>query len=167
MSCSLFFSLFWLLSGAEACDSVIGNLTIDGDDVGNLEALRNRIGLLHVGDKFTLRLLRGGNIKTVRATLTAPEPIIETGDELHPLLAGTTLQEDVLAGTLMFSQVNKRSRAYRAGLRKGDELVAVNRVAVSRLAQLPRLLNRRDGRRYTRLGFAIARNGEQYYVVVE
>ncbi len=138
-------------------------LTIDGDEVGNLEALRNRIGLLHVGDGFNLRLLRGGKVRTVAATLTAPEPITQAGEKLHRLLAGTTVQEDILAGTLTFSRVKKRSAAFRAGVRRGDKILAINRNPVSRIAQLPRLLDPR----YRRLGFAIGRNGEQYYVVVE
>jgi len=96
--------------------------------------LRNKIGLLRVGNVAELTVLRGGRTLTVRATLTAPLKAVLQGAELSPLLEGASFGPTgptTAAGGVEIVAVQAGSRAFRAGLRKGDIITSVNQQPVS------------------------------------
>ena len=145
-------------------------LRLNGESIADLESLRNRIGLLHVGDTFSLQIWRDGRKKKVKATLTRPEMLTLSGVDVHPLLKGVEFEEDpIRSDPIAVTAVKRRSKAWKAGLRPGDQLLSVNRASVNQLRQLPRVISRRQ----RRLGLEIYRSGadggrgERYLVIIE
>ncbi len=129
--------------------------------VRDANTLRNHVGLLRVGEEVKLKVLRNGQPMLLTAMVELQEATSLEGRDLHPQLAGATLSNpdgdkpgyDKAAGVLI-SKVEAGSPAWRSGLRKGDLIVSVNRVAVSSVDELREiaqssqnlLLNLRRGR---------------------
>ncbi len=128
-------------------------VAVNGEPVKNAAQLRNRIGLLRVGSRVTLDVIRDGRRKTVRAVIEEPRRERVDAGRITKLLAGAELgpvtPDHPLAGRvegLEVLDVERGSRAWRAGLRRGDVIVSVNRMRVKTLADLKRAVQaRRDG----------------------
>ena len=128
-------------------------VAVNGEPVKNAAQLRNRIGLLRVGSRVTLEVIRDGRRKTVRAVIEEPRRERVDAGRITKLLAGAELgpvtPDHPLAGRvegLEVLDVERGSRAWRAGLRRGDVIVSVNRMRVKTLADLKRAVQaRRDG----------------------
>ncbi len=107
---------------------------INDRQVHNSSDLRNAIGLLRVGQKVNLTVTRKRTEKTLVATITAPQIEKVDAGKLTPKLAGATLalseletvQNDLMKA-IMVVELNANSPAARAGLRKGDIILSVNR----------------------------------------
>ncbi|HZS64127.1 MAG TPA: DegQ family serine endoprotease [Xanthobacteraceae bacterium] len=97
--------------------------------------LRNKIGLLRVGNIAELTVLRERRSMVIRATLTAPLKAVLQGGEISPLLEGASFGPTSSAtptGGVEIVAVQTGSKAFRAGLRKGDIITSVNQEPVSR-----------------------------------
>jgi Do/DeqQ family serine protease len=96
--------------------------------------LRNKIGLLRVGNIAELTVLREGRSMVIRATLTAPLKAVLQGGEISPLLEGASFGPTSSATPtgVEIVAVQAGSKAFRAGLRKGDIITSVNQEPVSR-----------------------------------
>lgn len=126
--------------------------------------VRNRIGLLRIGEKVTLRVLRDSRPLTLHALIEEPEVVALEGEKLHPRLSGAVLAniaEETVRGRIegvMVVDIAPGSKALRAGLRKGDLITQANRHEVRNLDEMQAviavdralLLNvqRRDGAFY-------------------
>ena len=109
--------------------------------------LRNAIGLLRVGDKVQIALLREGKSRTVTAEIADPaatttaaassEPGSLPEGAQHRGLEGAQL-EDVPdnGGGVLVRNVGPNSRAANAGLRQDDVIVAANGVRIPNTAAL-------------------------------
>ncbi len=115
---------------------------VNGKRIRNATDLRNAIGLLRVGEKVRLTVLRDG--KTLQLTATVARPALSQldGKDLHPYLAGAVLAEipenSPLHGKIegvLVTEVAPGSPAWRSGLRKGDIIVSANRKPVANLEQ--------------------------------
>jgi serine protease Do len=102
--------------------------------------VRNSVGLLRVGSKVTLQLLRDG--KPVTVTLATMEPKVYEKDNLakNPFLYGAGFRafEEMTAGLItikgvMLLQTNQEGAIWRAGLRPGDVILSANGVPVTTL----------------------------------
>jgi serine protease DegQ len=126
--------------GARAGLQVGDVITALGDEpVRLLRELRNVEGLLPVGTDIAVAIVREGAPRTLRARLVATLDQL-LGDNLDPRLAGAVfvpLPERVaatgLAGVLT-TEIAGNGRAARAGLRRGDIVLAVNRTEIDGLA---------------------------------
>jgi Do/DeqQ family serine protease len=96
--------------------------------------LRNKIGLLRVGDMAELTVLRAGRSLVIRATVATPVQKLIQGGQVNQLLEGATFGP-VTAGTSMKGveviSVRTASKAAGAGLRKSDIITSVNQEAVA------------------------------------
>ncbi len=118
-------------------------IEVNGRPIRNATELRNAIGLLRVGDKVRLKIVRDGKTRSLTATVARPVLHQVNGEELNPYLAGavlTDIQENSpwygkIEGVVV-ADVAPGSPAWRAGLRKGDVIIAANRKPVTNLAEL-------------------------------
>lgn len=127
-------------SGLKVGDIVI---EIDGKPVRDANTLRNAIGLLRIGTKVQMKVLREGKAKTLTATVEEPVRRQQGGEKLHARLTGASFS-DIEQGSRLFgriegvlvSSVEPGSPAWGAGLRPGDVIVSVNRQPVKSLAEM-------------------------------
>ncbi len=142
-------------SPAERAGLQVGDVVvaINGEAVKNSAQMRNRIGLLRVGSTVTLEIIRDGRRKTVKAVIEEPRRERADAGRISERLAGAVLgpitPDHPLAGEvegLEVLDVERGSVAWRAGLRRGDVIVSVNRHPVRSLADLRRAVKAgRDG----------------------
>ncbi|MHB1219124.1 MAG: DegQ family serine endoprotease [Alphaproteobacteria bacterium] len=113
--------------------------SIAGRPVKSGADLRNRIGLLRVGDKAELSVSRDKALKNLTVQVAKKEPqVAARAGEITPRLAGATFnavqpsstQQQRLRG-IEVSTVDRDSAAWQAGLRPGDIVTAVNREPVT------------------------------------
>lgn len=121
------------LKEGDVVTSIAGRTVRSGAD------LRNRIGLLRVGDKAELSVSRDKAIKTLTVQVAKKEPqVAARAGEITPRLAGATFnavqpssaQQQRLRG-IEVATVDRDSAAWQAGLRPGDIVTAVNREPVT------------------------------------
>jgi serine protease Do/serine protease DegQ len=96
--------------------------------------LRLRIGLLRVGDKVDLNVIRDGQPRTVSVTVGQREQQRADAGDAVPRLAGASFSSEDQGGRsrgVLVSNVEQNSPAWQAGLRQGDVIVALNRQPVS------------------------------------
>jgi serine protease Do/serine protease DegQ len=96
--------------------------------------LRNKVGLLRVGDIAELTVLRSGKSTTIRATLTAPVKTLIQGGEISPLLQGAVfgpVSPSASTGGVEIVSIQAGSKASTAGLRRGDIITSVNQEPIA------------------------------------
>lgn len=114
-------------------------LAVDGQRIGDAQALRNSEGLLPLDEKVMVRFLREGEERSAR--LRVRENLDEEigGGRLDPSLEGVSLRrlpERVRFDGVLVEAVRRNTRAWEVGLRAGDIIVAMNREPVADLAEL-------------------------------
>ncbi len=121
-------------AGINAGDVIIA---VDGQAVTGSAALRNRIGLIPVGEEVKITLLRDGRRHVVEAEIGKASATRLSGGQTLPKLSGAQFQNlershpqyGSVEGVLV-AQVEQNSPAWRNGLRDGDITLGVNRQPV-------------------------------------
>src|SRR5215468_187736 len=111
--------------------------SVNGQPVKSNTELRNTIGLLRVGDKVDIGLLRDG--KPLRVTAVIADSTTElTGGpaSIHKSFEGSVLADAADAGGALVRSVEPGSAAAQAGLRAEDVIVGANRGRVSSVRDL-------------------------------
>jgi Do/DeqQ family serine protease len=111
--------------------------SVNGLPVKSNSELRNSIGLLRVGDKVDIGLVRDG--KPLRVTAVIADTATEvTGGPvmIHKGFEGAVLTDAPDAGGAQVKSVEPGSAAAQAGLRADDVIVGANRGHVSSLREL-------------------------------
>ena len=123
-------------SAAERAGIKTGDIitTLNGANMRNSAELRNAIGMLHVGDKVEIGLLRDGKPRKVIAQ------IAERGETESPIaidinkgLDGTELKDAPDGGGVLVQSVQEGSSASQAGLHANDVIIGVGRTPVTNL----------------------------------
>jgi serine protease Do/serine protease DegQ len=122
---------------------------VNGTPIRNASALRNMIGLLPIGQKVDLELIRDGKKMNITAKIGEPQQEKQEAKELNKRLEGAVLGE-LDEGNPMYGKVHgvlvvdvtANSPAWVAGLRKGDIITSVNRIPVNNLAEMKSALNK-------------------------
>ena len=123
---------------------------VNGREVDSSAALRNRFGVLSVGDKVKIQVLRSGKRKTLTARVA--ERSEEQGGasaQGNPLLAGATFGDvdprhplyGRVAGVMAY-EIQRGTPAWRAGLREGDIITSVNKKPVKSLQPFLALISK-------------------------
>ncbi len=129
-------------AGLRAGDIVI---RINNKPVRNASTLRNKVGLLRIGEQVELVILRKGQQQTLIAKIEG-EPGLRQLTATHSRLKGATfmnLTKNVslyrrLSGVII-SNIQRGSPAWQAGLRKNDVITSVNRNPIKNLQDFKRL----------------------------
>ncbi len=127
-------------AGLQPGDVVVA---VNDRPVNNSSDMRNAIGLLRIGSKVEMDVIRGGRKLTLVATVAEPQLRTVDGARFSDHLAGATLS-DIEEGSPLFGkvkgvllqEVEVGSPAFRAGLRKGDVILSVNKQGVERIADV-------------------------------
>jgi serine protease Do/serine protease DegQ len=141
---------------------------LDGKPVRSAQDLLNAQGLLPVDSTVSLSVFRNGASRTVSTKLTAEKIDSASGDSLDPRLAGvgfsdlTREQRSRGIYGAQVDQVQAGSRAARAGLQKGDIVIAVGNLRITNLRTLRQLA----GVRPRQLVLVVASDDGVRYVVV-
>lgn len=127
-------------------------LAANGKDIENFAQLRNIVGLLRVGDKVELKVLRNGKPQTISVTVGKDSDQTTAGSDLNPALAGATfapIDESAQQGDdtrgIVIKTIDPRGMAARAGLQQGDIIIAVNRQPVETMDEFRKLAGTKSG----------------------
>jgi Do/DeqQ family serine protease len=118
-------------------------LSVNGHQVRTSSELRNRVGLIPVGEQIELEIVRGGRTMRVHARVGELYKVTKVTGETIPQLAGARVT-NVAQGMPMYGHVEgvvvtaveQGSAAFRNGLRRGDIVYGVNRVRVRSVQEL-------------------------------
>ncbi len=118
-------------------------LEINGRQVRDANTLRNSVGLLRIGEKVSMKILRDGETLTLHAKVEEPPQRVLEGQKVHARLSGAVLADIEESSRLygrvqgvLIADIEMDSPASRAGLRKGDVITSLNRKPVRSLQEL-------------------------------
>lgn len=144
---------------------------LNGKSIQTAPQLRNGIGMLRVGSRIDLKVLRNGKTVTVSLNTIDPKQYTQVTEQKNPFLAGTTLQnfdqETAALGHVTGVQVlsiTENSMAWAAGIRPGDVITSANQTPVATAEQLQKIA--RDSKDQLLLSL-VKRNGGAAFVVVK
>lgn len=130
-------------SAADKAGLKTGDIVIElnGKPVDDASDVRNVIGLLRIGQRVEMKVLRDNKTKTLVAVVSEPKTAKKEGRALHKKLQGAhfgNIQEGSrlygrIEGVLVL-KIEKGSPAARAGIRKGDVITSANRKKIKSLA---------------------------------
>ena len=158
-------------SAADKAGLKVGDVlvAVNNRPLRNTLDLRNVIGLLPVGSKLKMEVIRQGRRHTITAIIAVPEVRRLEGGKLSPRLEGAVLS-DIGRDSPYFGRVEGvlvagvalRSPAGQAGLRKGDIILGVNDTQITDLNMLERALQSTSGR----LWLNLLRGDSEFYFVL-
>ena len=123
-------------SAAERAGIKTGDIitTLNGGNMKNSAELRNAIGMLHVGDKVEIGLLRDGKPRKLSAQIAGRgESGAGAAADISKGLEGTDLTDAPDGGGVLVKAVMEGSSASQAGLHANDVIVGVGRAPVTNL----------------------------------
>lgn len=154
-------------AGVEAGDVI---LSVDGQPIDGSSDLRNQIGLKRPGSTVSLKLLRDGDERTLRARLAKGDSDEGSlSSTSAPKLAGAKLraltsadQIPGIAKGVFVEDIAAGSPAARAGLRPGDVIVAINQNPVDSVGDVTAALDRANGP----IALSVVRGSTRLFLVI-
>lgn len=159
-------------SPAEAAGVKAGDIVValNGDPLRSSADLRNRVGLVPVGEDVRLTVLRDGKKLEMTVKIAPGGQQVSAKRDRTPFLEGSVIldmdQNHGLFGKVEGVVVAKSepgSPAWRRGLRDGDVIIAVNRQPTPNLQEFSKAI---DGDNRV-LAMNIIRNGTQLFLVMQ
>lgn len=130
-------------SAAAQAGLKVGDVVVEvnGRKIKNSMDMRNAVGLVRLGQNLKIKLLRNGKAMTLKTRIREPRQQAIAGDKISPRLAGAVIgqlsdNDDETINHVVILDVVQGSPAWYARLRKGDEILSVNRKPVKNLQQL-------------------------------
>ncbi len=119
---------------------------INGVPVKSASAMRNMVGLMRVGAKMDITVLRDGDEKNLVAYIEDEVEQSINGEKLNPKLAGAVIEshEEGDSAFLVVVSVSRGSPAWNGRLRKGDLILSVNRAPVKTLGDIRKMIKPGD-----------------------
>ena len=118
-------------------------VAFNGRPIHAAAELRTRLALTPIGEDVELRIVRGGETRTLRVKIAAVQQMSSSEGQAVPQLPGMRVVE-IERGSPLYQRirgvivaaVEQGSRAWEAGFRPGDIIYAVNRRRIRTLAEL-------------------------------
>lgn len=115
--------------------------TVNGKSVRNSIDLRNKVGLMPIGETLDLGLIRNGKRLTAKVKIAKLAEVSSAGAEAVPEVSGATvanLKPGAHRGIegVMVTDVEVNSPAWLRGIRPGDLIIGVNRRQVRSVQEL-------------------------------
>lgn len=113
--------------------------SVNGQPVKSNGELRNAIGLMRVGDKVDIGLLREGKPMHLTATIadtSTPQASAAAPEVIHKAFEGATLADAPDGAGAVVKAVEPGSAAAQVGLRNNDVIIGANRGKVGSVQQL-------------------------------
>jgi Do/DeqQ family serine protease len=112
--------------------------SVNGTPVKSNSELRNSIGLMRVGDKVEIGLLRDGKPVKVTAIIADTTATAQAGpaESIHKAFEGATLADAPDGGGALVKSVEPGSAAAQSGLHNNDIIMGANRGRVTNVQQL-------------------------------
>lgn len=121
-------------AGIEAGDVIT---QVNGKHVKGFSELRGKIGSIGAGKDVELTVIKAnGKTKTYTVTLKKAENANIEPASIHKMLEGAKLSNQTNALGVIIESVEQDSPAEVIGLRKGDVIAGVNKVAIENIAEL-------------------------------
>ncbi len=124
-------------------------ISLNEKAIKNASTLRNTVGLLPIGQKIELEIIRDGRKKSISAVIGEPQAKKQNAETLHKRLKGAVLGELTenhplfgKVGGIVILEVNPNTAAWSSGLRKGDVITSVNRMHIKNLKDFKKALKR-------------------------
>ena len=119
---------------------------INANKVKSASAMRNMVGLMRVGEKMEIIVIREGKEVKLNAYIEDEVEQSIAAEKLNPKLAGATIEGHEEGGNkfLVVANVVRGSPAWNARLRKGDLILSVNRAPVKTLSDLKKMVKLAD-----------------------
>ncbi|MBL6969581.1 MAG: Do family serine endopeptidase [Gammaproteobacteria bacterium] len=115
-------------------------IAINGHDIEDPTQLENILGLFPTGKQLKLSILRSGHPRHLFATLTKPENLQLSGEEINKNMSGVILstlspeqKNRYLSGGISVDSVDPKKSGWVLGLRPDDVIFSINRQPVRRL----------------------------------
>lgn len=131
-------------SAADKAGLKTGDIVVElnGKKIADASDVRNAIGLLRVGQRVEMKILRDGKTRELVAIVSEPKAAKQKGTALHKKLKGAQFG-DIKEGSrlhgriegVLVLKVERGSKAWEASLRKGDVITSVNRKKIKSLAE--------------------------------
>jgi len=152
-------------------------ISFNGGAIKDASDIRNAVGLVEPGERYTITYLRDGRKIKRRIEVEAVDENEDQSDSLamnnspeSKTFSGATLTNiptdlNLRGGSegVYVSAVEISSKAQRAGLVKGDVIRSVNRKDVQDLASFNKLTKGEDGP----FALSVERNGSTFYVAIK
>ena len=132
----------------------VGDVVVkaNGRPVRGSDDLRNIIGLLRVGTRVELDILRDNRKKSITAVIEVSKQLKFGGDQIHRRLAGAIFgdisEDHPLSGRVegvLVLEVERGSPASRTGLREGDIILGMNGEQVTNQQDMQNAAGRGSG----------------------
>lgn len=119
---------------------------INGVSVKSASAMRNMVGLMRVGEKMDITVIRDGDEKKLTAYIEDEVEQSIAGEKINLKLSGSEIESHDEGDNqyLVVSEVLRGSSAWNARLRKGDVIISVNRKLVKTLDDLRNAVSMKD-----------------------
>jgi Do/DeqQ family serine protease len=106
--------------------------SVNGTPIKNAGELRNAIGMLRVGDKIDIGLMREGKPLSVTTVIAERGRTAESSaTDINPSLEGAELVDAPQSGGVLVRSVREGSPAAAAGLKTFDVIISVGRTSIS------------------------------------
>ena len=160
-------------AGLKEGDIIVG---FNGDDILDASDIRNSVGYVRPGQRADITYLRDGRRRTTKIDVEAFKESrevlsAETSDDIPAMesFSGATLT-DIPDGInprggdegVYVASVERGSKAYRAGLRKGDIIREVDRQDISDITDFEEALENKDGP----LALTVEKDGNTTFLAV-
>jgi len=137
-------------------------------EINDAADLRNFIGLMRPSEQVTLLVVRGTQEMLIKATVSGDNEVLLSSNEfnakdLHASPEGAYLSQNTKSQGLEVSEIKQGSPAWETGLKVGDRIISINRIATNSINDVKKLIKRK----FQRMAINILRGDTGLFLVLD